>query len=61
MSWVLMIVVASGSVISASANFHNIPMQSKEACIRAAQSMQSSGIAKVCISQETGETIQVKP
>lgn len=63
MAWVLMIVVISGGAFHTSATFSNLQYQSREACERAGKTMlaQTNGVAFMCTSLESGETIRIKP
>jgi hypothetical protein len=64
MMWTLLIVTLSGGIVSTSASTQAIPMQSKEACTRAAKEFADTSagpIGFLCISSETGEIIRFKP
>ena len=61
MTWTLLIVAITGT-FSASIHTAQIPMASKEACVKAAGSIaeKSTGIGFICVSSETGETFKVE-
>ncbi len=65
MAWVLLIVVASGSVISSSANITSLPMQNRAACLEAGRGLfvdaaERRMVSRVCVSSETGEIVAIK-
>lgn len=65
MTWTLLILIVTGSVISSSGRLATIPMQTKSACIEAGRSMFTEAaargaVSRACISSETGEVVQIK-
>jgi hypothetical protein len=62
MLWTLMILVNVSGAFSSDFKSIQLPMSSKEACLKAAQNLAegSKGASFSCISSETGEVVKVK-
>jgi len=59
-TWTLLIVAIVGTWTQ-DVRFHSIPMQNKEACVRAAKSAAESSSGQmgyICVSSETGESLR---
>lgn len=60
MTWTLLIVALTGSMISTNSTFATIPMKDKSACVAAAKRFTKSSkgpIGFICVSSETGEVV----
>jgi hypothetical protein len=62
MFWTLLILVNTSGAFSSDIKSIQLPMFSKEACLKAAQNLAegSKGASFGCVSSETGEVVKVK-